>query len=117
LLFAGVIKSGTSVPAKVSEVMPVTPFMSLFYKLGDNVTMSLKMLRLKTVASLALTLMLRPSDIAPRSTVFDPATNSTKARIFSSSHVHFKDSAVMITFHGIKNDTSRSGFTVTLRSA
>ena len=96
--------------------MPVTPFRTLFFSLGDNETMSLKMLRLKVVASLALVCMLRPSDIAPRSVPFDKQSGSIQPRIFSTDHVKFNHDtgAVSLMFTGIKNDTSRSGFQVTI---
>jgi integrase len=116
LFIKGVIKSGTIVPATKSKVMPVEPFRQLFYTLGDNSCMSLKDLRMKTISSLALTLMLRPSDLAPRSIHMDPVTGESKPIIFSTDMITFDDS-MTIKFLGIKNDTSRSGFTVSLPPA
>ena len=66
-LVNGLIKSGTSQPLMRSKVMPRTPFMKLFHKWGDNHKLSLWAMRLKAVTLLALAMMLRPCDVAPRS--------------------------------------------------
>lgn len=116
LFISGVVKSGTTIPAAKSKVMPVEPFRQLFYRLGDNIAMPLKDLRMKVITSLALTLMLRPSDLAPRSVQLDPVSGGTKPMIFSSDMVTF-DGSVTIKFLGIKNDSTRTGFEVSLPPA
>ena len=50
-----------------TPVMPMEPFKQLFYKWGVNENLSLWALRLKVVTLCAFSLMLRLSDIAPRS--------------------------------------------------
>ena len=114
LLITGAVKAGTSTPAKKSLVMPVAPLRHMLYSLGDNMQMDIDKLRLKALTSLALVCMLRPSDIAPRTNEVDATTGNSTRRIFGASQVRFRDNAVTITFLGIKNDTSRSGFEVTL---
>ena len=97
--------------------MPITPLRQLLYSLGDNHSMGISNLRLKTVVSLALVFMLRPSDIAPRTVKLNKDLGTVEKRIFSTSQVQLTLDSITITFHGIKNDTSRSGFQVTLPSA
>ena len=96
--------------------MPVQPFRVLFRRLGNNADMSIENLRMKTIACMALCMMLCPSDIAPRSTVMDE-TGAAVRHIFAAFQVCFGDQKVTVTFHGIKNDTTRTGFTVTLPAA
>ena len=73
---------------------------------------------MKTIALLALTLMLRPSDIAPKAIQFDPESSVISKVVFSQDSINFKDDgSVDITFFGIKNDTDRSGSVVTLPPA
>ena len=73
-LVDGLIKSATLRPMVKAPVMPVDPFLNLFLRWEDNDKLSIKDLRLKTICLLALVLMLRPSDIAPRGHYMDPAT-------------------------------------------
>lgn len=59
--------------------------------------------------------MLRPSDVAPKAVHFDPVTMLTYSFGFTTDQVVFEqDGSLHITFHGIKNDTDRSGFEVVL---
>ena len=116
-LISGVIKSRTLTPAKKSSVMPIAPFRKLFQSFGSNNSMSIERLRMKAVTSLALVLMLRPSDIAPRSVVVDPTSGEIMSRVFSTDQVTFQENSVTVTLQGIKNDTSRSGFTVRIPAA
>lgn len=108
------IKSGTVKPMKHSSVMPVEKFHGLFCDWPDNDQLSEKQLRLKTITLLALVAMLRPSDIAPQSVVFDPVECVSRRRVFSTSQIIFGECDMTISFHGIKNDTSRAGFVVTV---
>ena len=86
-LITALIKSGTSQALRKSSVLPSEPFDSLFRELGDNTSMSIKMLRMKCVALLATVCMLRPSDIAPKSVHFDPTSGHVSKRIFSVQDV------------------------------
>ena len=97
--------------------MPIAPFRDLFMGWPDNHKLSIKDLRLKAITLLALTLMLRPSDIAPKSVYFDAVSNTSKPVIFSTDNLCFAEGNLTVTFHGIKNDTSRSGFEVTIPSS
>ena len=76
----------------------------MFQSWEENGALELKLLRMKCIALLALSLMLRPSDIAPKSSM-----------TFQRKQIRFQDDgSVQISFHGIKNDTSRDGFCVKL---
>ena len=66
-LMDGLIKSGMIEPMKRMKVMPVQPFLQMFRSWGENAMLSVWSLRLKAITLLALTVMLQPSDIAPRS--------------------------------------------------
>ena len=70
-LLEGLVKSQTVKPMKRSRVMPVYKFTELFLSWPGNYLMSLEDLRLKCITLLAITVMMRPSDAAPLSTVFD----------------------------------------------
>ncbi len=114
-LMDSLVKSGTQVPMQRSKIMPIRPFKELFSSWEVNEKLSLKDLRLKTITTLALTLMLRPSDIAPKSVRFDKETGTSTKVVFSTDNIEFCDTGANIMFHGIKNDTSRTGFSVFLQ--
>jgi hypothetical protein len=115
LLITALIKSSTQKPMVRSKVMPVQPFRDLFLGWPSNDIISLKQLRLKTITLLSLTLMLRPSDIAPKSVHFDADTLKQSPWLFTTDNITFLSSGeAQIVFHGIKNDTSRTGFEVIL---
>lgn len=62
--------------------------------------------------------MLRPSDIAPKTELYDSEAGFNKTLIFSTDQVHFlPDGNLKLVFFGIKNDTSRDGFEVTVPPA
>lgn len=113
-LVDGLVKSGTYLGMCHSKVMPIEPFVSLYMSWPDNLDLSLKDLRAKCISLLALTLMLRPSDIAPQGVHYDRDTQVTVQFVFHERQISFQPSGVTITFLGIKNDTSRSGFEVFL---
>ena len=113
LLMTALIKSGTRDPLLHTPVMPVNVFAELFYSWPENDLLCIKQLRLKTIVLLSLSLMLRPSDIAPKAVVFDAANMSSprSKAIFSAKHVKFlEDGSASITLVGTKNDLQRSGF-------
>ena len=95
--------------------MPIAPFWQLFLSWEPNDELPIKQLRLKSITLLALTLMLRPSDIAPKSVTYNPISEQLVPQLFSTRHITFHDNgSASIVFHGIKNDTTRSGFEVLL---
>ena len=116
MLETALIKSATSKPMTRSSVMPIQPFHDLFTDWDSNEILSVAHLRLKCITLMALALMLRPSDIAPKTVQFDPESMDTHKYVFTSDNVSFLASgAAQITFHGVKNDTCRSGFRVTMQ--
>jgi hypothetical protein len=111
----GIVKCRTVAPLHQTPVMPVQPFVDLFSNWPDNSLLSVKQLRLKTISLMALVFMLRPSDIAPRSQLSDPTSGNKRNIVFSVDNLDFSpDGGLTVTFHGIKNDYDRDGFTVTL---
>ena len=115
LLYTALVKSSTVTSRTRSHVMPIKPFLELFRSWPDNIGLDIKRLRLKTITLLALHLMLRPSDIAPKAQTFNPDDNSAKPIIFSRNDISFNsDGSANFVFHGTKNDSDRSGFSVHL---
>ena len=115
MLVTALVKSATSQPMARSRVMPIQPFRELFEKWDSNNLLSISHLRLKCITLMALTLMLRPSDIAPKAVKFDPASMDTHNFTFTTNNINFLSSGeAEIVFHGVKNDTSRSGFQVVM---
>ena len=110
------VKGSTSEPLTHSKAMPISPFRQLFLSWRDNAYLTVKDLRLKAITLLALTLMLRPSDIAPRAEMLDPETKTSHRLVFSRDRVKFHDdgSATVVIF-GVKNDCQRTGFDVHLQ--
>ena len=112
-LVTALVKAGTKRPAKRTSVMPIKPFYDYFNKIPCNKDLSLKELRLKAITLITLTFMIRPSDIAPRKDFFDPVSSKMSPYILSRDNVAFhSDGSLALTYIGIKNDTSRSGFEV-----
>lgn len=94
--------------------MPVENFNELFTTWPENDTLSVKDLRLKAITLLALTLMLRPSDIAPNNILFDDISGHTLKQNFTMKNIVFEKDCMKVTFFGIKNDALRKGFEVLL---
>lgn len=115
MLLSALVKSGTFAPMSRSKVMPVHKFNNLFLSWGDNQLLDLKSLRLKAITLLALTAMLRPSDIAPNARVVTPSGEDKV--VFSVNQIEFQEGYAKIIFFGIKNDMRRSGFEVMLPRA
>jgi hypothetical protein len=113
-LMSALVKSGTVMPMKKSSVLPVEKFSSLFLTWGDNTELSIKCLRLKTLTLLAIALMLRPSDVAPKAKQFDVDDFSAQSVKFTKDMLLFSSQGVTVTFFGIKNDVARPGFQVFL---
>jgi hypothetical protein len=112
-LVQAIVKSQTVIPMKKSAVLPVSCFTELFCAWGANCNLSVKQLRLKAITLLALALMLRPSDVAPKATMFQSSDSSFPV-LFTKDMLSFNANGVKITFFGIKNDAQRTGFEVFL---
>ena len=114
-LVTALIKTGTVKPMKRTRPMPVEAFVKYFRELGPDCKLSLKDLRRKTVTLLALVFMARPSDLAPKGVVFNSKTLSVEKTMLSTSDIQFnEDGSLSVTFWGIKNDSKRQGFEVTI---
>ncbi len=112
------VKAYSTTPMERSNVMPVSAFTNMFLSWGDDDMLSIKDLRLKTITLLALCLMLRPSDVAPRGLVFNPTSGQREPLLFTLNNVTFlDDGSAKIRFFGIKNDSDRKGFQISLPSA
>lgn len=112
-LVQALTKSGTMVPMQRSQAMPIKNFRDLFASWPGNELLSIKRLRLKAITLLSLVAMLRPSDIAPKSVVFNPETLSAHSKVMTTDDVIFNnDGSLSMFLQGIKNDTSRTGFKV-----
>ena len=85
--------------------------MRLFSTWPDNRELTLNKLRQKAVTLFALVCMARLSDLAPLAQTFMPETGKTIPVSFSTDQLVFnKDGSLTVTFFGIKNDTSHTGF-------
>lgn len=110
-------KTHTIAPRRQTPVLPIQPIKDLFLTWEDNSMLSIKSLRQKTLALLALVMMLRPSDAAPRALVYDSDKDVYRRFIFSTDHITFHDdNCATITLHGIKNDYQRDGFDIRIES-
>ena len=110
-LVDGLVKSGTSELLRRSLVLPVQPFITLFRKWGQNSDLSVWSLRLKSLTLLALTAMLRPSDVAPRSEKWDDSM--LHSNVFKRSWLDFlSNKYLQIYLFGIKNDYNCDGFCI-----
>ena len=115
-LCSALIKSGTSAPLRHSTVLPIQAFHNLFKTWESNDKLSLADLRLKAITLLALSLMLRPSDIAPKGEVFNSFSGETSNSLFTTDMLKFTNDGLLITLMAIKNDSNRDGFEVFLPS-
>ena len=99
-LVTALVKCETAKPMHRSKVMPIQPFNELFSDWGSNWTLNLEDLRLKMITLLAIAVMLRPSDIAPRSLIV-----SEENLVMSTDQVVFdQQGSAKLYFFGIKND-------------
>ena len=111
---SALVKSGTCQTMSKSKVMPVVKFTELFESWVGNEELSIKQLRLKCITLLALSLMLRPSDIAPKGVNYQSVDDTVVPILFTEDQVEFTENGLICKFLGVKNDTSRSGFEVFL---
>lgn len=117
-LLDALIKTGTSKARIHTPVMPVNPFYEAFLKWPGNDNLDIHKLRIKTLVLLALTLMLRPSDVAPKGEVYDHLSGQVSKLQFGRDQIRFEtDGSLTIWFHGIKNDRNRDGFQVNVPQA
>lgn len=100
-----------------TKLLPIKNFTQLFMSWVDNSHLSIKSLRLKCLTLLALCLMLRPSDVAPKGVQFNASDMTVDKLIFSKNMVSFQEDSMLIWLHSIKNDTSRKGFEVSVPRA
>ena len=114
----GLVKSSTGQAMRKTSVMLVQAFFNLFESWPENEELDTRQLRLKTICLMALTFMLRPSDIAPRAKYFEVESGLTRPIVFGTDSVVFSPKGGMsITFHRIKYDYDRDGFTVHMPEA
>lgn len=112
-LISALVKSGTSKPMYKTKVMPAEPFYSLFISWPDDHELSISDLRLKAITLLSLTIMARPSDLAPLAVYFNPESGSIERVVFKRSQLAFHDDgSLTIQLLGVKNDTQRTGFEI-----
>jgi hypothetical protein len=112
------VKSSTSQVRRRSKFIPVESLRQLILDWKNNDLLNIKDLRAKCLALLALTLMLRPTDVAPKYVTFCPGILTTESMVVGRSNVSFsEDGSATIHMHGIKDDVDRSGFEVHLPSA
>ena len=69
---------------------------------------------MKAITLMALTTMLRPSDIAPKAVLFDEESDSGKKVIFKTDMIQTTELGLNVTLFGIKNDTTRTGFEISI---
>ena len=115
-LLTGITKAETMQPMMQSEVMPRKPFITMFKEWGVNERLLTADLWLKAVTLLALTIMLRPSDIAPRS-VHILQQGIVNSNVFTHDKVFFMEQGMVLYLHSVKNDYSRDGFRVCVNLA
>ena len=117
-LHRALVKSCTKLPRQKVNILPQEPFLDLFLSWPENEDLSVSRLRLKTITLLAFTFMLRPSDIAPKSIVHSSTSGVAEQLVFSTDRVKFLENGeLQIQFFGIKNDTHRDGFSVSIPPA
>ena len=108
-IISGLIKTETKLPMERSKVMPKYPFLQLFMSWENNIHLSLWVLRQKSITLFALSAMLRPSDISPRSVQI--VSEKTIPCMFKRSQIKFLENGCLeVHLHGVKNDTDRDGF-------
>lgn len=114
IMVSALTKSATIAPMIKTKILPIKPFTDLFASWGDQI-LNIKQLRMKALCLLALVLMARPSDFAPQARVVNGENGIPAQVILRADQIMFLENGGMsITFHGIKNDYARDGFTVSI---
>ena len=112
-LVSGLIKCEMTRPMQRSKAMPIKPFMEMFQVWPGNWFLTIEDLRLKCISLMALSMMLCPSDLAPRAKVFDEEHQIFHNLTLTTDNVMFHmDRSMTVTLFGIKNDFTRDGFEV-----
>ena len=111
-LIDGLVKCETTKPLRRTPVMPNEPFKTLFLGWEDNQFLDLRRLRLKALTLLGLSVMLRPSDVAPKSIHAEDEHFSPNE--FTRQNIEFRKDDMVLYLFGIKNDYKRDGFRVVL---
>lgn len=117
-MMTALVKSGTVKGRQRSRVLPIKPFTDMFSSWPENELLDIRRLRLKCITLLALAMMLRPSDIAPKAQLFHAETKESSQVVLSVDDIKFEsDGTASVFLHGTKNDTDRSGFKVVVPQA
>ena len=117
-LLNALVKSQSAQPRVHTKVMPIEPFRTLFHSWSSDHEISIANLRLKAITLLALSFMLRPSDVAPKGELYDAQSGLFAKMEFRCDQLAFEeDNSLTIWFHGIKNDAKRDGFQVNVPSS
>lgn len=111
------IKTQTQQPRVHTPILPTAKFRELFHKWPDNDIISIHQLRVKTLTLLALAVMLRPSDMAPKAETRNDAGIIDQMKFKCSQLRQESNGTLTIWLHGIKNDTKRDGFQVNIPPA
>ena len=83
------------------ETHAISPFIDLFATFGDNDTMTLRRLRMKSLTLVALTCMTRPSDLAPKGVTLNKSDLSVNNIVLTLDNVEFReDKSLTIHFLG-----------------
>ena len=97
-----------------SKVKPVEDFHELFTTWPENETLSVKEVQVKVITLLALTLMLRPSDIAPNDVIFYDSSGLTLREMCTLKTLVFEQNHMKVTFLVSRMTLQRKGFEVIL---
>ncbi len=106
------VKVETTLPLCHSSVFDISALRNMFID-WDRTHMDVAWLRMKAIVLMAVSLMLRPSDIAPKS--LERHKNGLVPRLFRKSQIVQEQGALRITLFGNKNDYSRDGQQVLLQ--
>lgn len=109
------VKGGTALPLTPSQVFSVSAFRQLF-RAWEGGDFDLEKCRMQCLTLMAITLMLRPSDVAPRSIIVkqgEPSPHIFRLR----QVVENPDGSLTLSLFGTKNDYHRDGHTVLLPPA
>ena len=101
----------TMQPMIRSKIIPVNTFTNLFLSWESNWFLPLEELRLKSITLLALALMLRPSDLAPKGMI--KVGEKWHHLVLKADQLKFNaDGSAMLVLLGIKNYYKRDSFEI-----
>ena len=90
-LVSGIVKCGTSLSMQCMKPIPIQPFIDLFATFGDNDTMTLRRLQMKTLTLVTLTCMTRPSDLAPKGVTLKKSDLSVNNIVLTLDNLEFRE--------------------------